>query len=94
MKSSNNEENDQNPSINNHVHPRSDYHHRVYVRAHTRITTNRGAVDIHPDSLGAHRRAVCFSHKSSANHGAVDGGRGNGYESGQLKRDGGQSYEY
>jgi len=79
MKSSNNEENDHIRNSNNHAHPRSDSHHRVHVRAYACITANRGAVDIRPDSFGAHessanRRADCSSHKSSANDGTVDGG--------------------
>jgi hypothetical protein len=89
MESSNNEKNSQTPASNHRVHPRSGLCHCLHVRTHAHITTDRCAADAYRNSFGAnestahHRtnqrtadiyRAVCYSYKPIANHGATNGG--------------------
>jgi hypothetical protein len=50
----------------------------LHIRANARIISDYGAADAYRDSFGANespanRRNVCYSYKSVANHGAVDG---------------------
>ena len=67
MESSHNEEKDQNPPINHRAHLGSSLRRCLRGCNNTHLTTDRGAVDPHPDGFSAYQ--------SSANRRDVDGGR-------------------